>query len=101
MEKTSKEKWIDKVMDSTAGLQKAMPQDGLFHSIEEKVSNTVSYARTVPLRTVSLAAASIVLLVAVNLYMLSNDTQKSNITEQSRVETVVEYYGLNDNGINI
>lgn len=101
MEKTSKDKWIDKVMESTANMQQAVPQDSLFYKIEQKVSNTVSYARTVPLRTVSLAAASIVLLVAVNLYMLRNDTQKSNVNEQSGVETIVEYYGLNDNGINI
>ncbi len=100
MEKTPKGIWIDKVMDSTAGMQRAEPADGLFHKIEQKVAGTVAYARTVPLRTVSLAAASIVLLVVVNVFMLTNTTRNDGVNPKSHVETVVDYYGLNENGIN-
>jgi|GEM_PF-2962786 len=100
MEKEPKDSWIDKVMESTAGMQKAVPADGLFHKIEQKLSDTVVYARTVPLRTVSMAAASIILLVVANVYILGNTANDTNVIEKSPVESVVEYYGLNENGIN-
>lgn len=100
MGKTSKDIWVDKVIDSTSGMQKAVPSDGLFHKIEQRVSVTASYVRTVPLRTVSLAAASIILLVVANIFMLGNTAQQGKITEKSKVDIVVDYYGLNENIIN-
>ena len=100
MAKTPKDIWIDEAMESATGISRATPPDTLFRKIEQKVSGTVAYARTVPLRTVSLAAASIVLLVVLNVYMLRNTAKHEQKTQVSQVETLVDYYGLNDNGIN-
>lgn len=96
MPKMEKDKWIDGIMDSFDGLERATPPGTLLHKIEQKLAGSISYARTIPMRTVSLAAASILLLLAVNFYMLREQpaTDRAN---KSGVEAVIEYYGLDNN----
>lgn len=94
-----KNKWIDETMNSTDGMQRATPSDDLFSRIEQRIAAGVSIVRTVSLRTVSMAAASIVLLVAANIFMLQSNV-KEETTQKDGVETVIEYYGLNEKTIN-
>lgn len=96
MPKMEKDKWIDGIMDSFDGLERATPPGTLLHKIEQKLARSVSYTRNIPMRTVSLAAASILLLLAVNIYLLREQpgTEKAN---NNRVEAVIEYYGLDNN----
>lgn len=100
MEKTRKDIWIDEVMDSLDGMQRATPKDALFSQIEGKLARGIAVARKVPLQTVSLAAASIILLVMLNVFMLRSGAKKAIVKSDSSIETVVEYYGLNEQTIN-
>jgi len=96
MPKMEKDKWVDGIMDSFDGLERAAPPGTLLHKIEQKLGEKVSYARTIPLRTVSLAAASILLLLAVNVYLL-REQPSADKGNENEVESVIEYYGLDNN----
>lgn len=95
-----KNKWIDDVMNSTDGMSRATPRDGLLRKIEQRMEEGVIYAKQVPMRTVSLAAASIVLLVAVNIALLNTRPVSGKSQKNTPIETVVEYYGLNEEPLN-
>lgn len=97
MEKMDKNRWVDEVMKSTDGMQRAMPTEHLFAKIEARVNKSITYVKTVPMRTVLAAAASLALLVSVNVYILDkiNTTPPTNDTKDE-METVIEYYGLNN-----
>ena len=94
MPKMEKDKWIDGIMDSFDGLERATPPGTLLHKIEQKLGG--KYGRIIPLRTVSLAAASILLLLAVNVYLL-REQPAAEMANENGVEAVIEYYGLDNN----
>ena len=98
MNKMDKEQWVDDALEQAQQMGRALPPDSLFRKIEQKLAEGVQYAKTVPVRTVSLAAAAIALLVVLNYYVLQNPKQQQSA---GGVDDVIEYYGLNDNGINI
>lgn len=99
MSEMSKDRWIDEVVASTDGMQRAKAPEGLFTKIDRKLASGVKAARKVPFSTVGLAAASIVLLVTINIYMLKGNTKKS-VQQSTGIEQVVEYYGLNEETFN-
>ncbi|MFT3794287.1 hypothetical protein [Flavobacterium sp.] len=66
-----KENWINEILDSTDGLQPATPDAALFSRIEMKIGN-----RLVSTQTIWLAAASIAALVALNLAVINQSSQK-------------------------
>ncbi|MCB0700409.1 MAG: hypothetical protein H6551_12270 [Chitinophagales bacterium] len=100
MEKQDKNSWVGDVMNSTEGMQKAMPPDGLFAKIESKLNSGVTYVKTVPMRTVFAVAASLALLISVNVYILNKIKTTTKSETKDDMETVIEYYGL-DNQTNI
>lgn len=97
--KMDKNKWIEEVLNSTEGMSKAMPKRDLFVGIEQKLNR--GYKKTVPLRTVSLVAASILLLVTVNVMVLlsGDDKGHSVVVQQPNQETMAEYYGLTETNL--
>lgn len=101
MDNNGENRWIDEVLTSTDGMQKASPSDSLFFRIEQRQGQGITYAKRVPLTTVSMAAASIALLVVINVTMLKNSPKAA---EQERktapLETVIDYYGLNEETVN-
>ena len=90
MEQQDKNKWVDEVMRSLDGSTSAEPNAFLFGKIENRLSKPVMKARVVSLRTVSLAAACILLLVLLNVLLLSK--QQKN-TDKSMQE-IASYYEL-------
>lgn len=101
MENNREKRWLDDVMDSTDGMRRASPLDSLFHKIEQKLEQGAAYAKRVPLTTVSMAAASIALLICLNVTMLKNSRGAAEQTKESEpVETVIAYYGLSEESIN-
>lgn len=100
MSEMDKNMWVDDVLKSTEGMKRAQPSSKLFAKIEQKLDEGITYAKRVPLRTVGLAAASIVLLVAINITTLGKRQQPDKQAQKAPVETVIEYYGLNEELIN-
>ena len=95
MQDMGKEQWIDGIINSTEGMQRAQPAASVLHRIEQHLGGNT--ARVVPLRTVSLAAASILLLVMANLFVIKNRESDIRKTGQSSVDVVIDYYGLDNN----
>lgn len=78
-----KEHWINDLLDSTDGLQMAMPDASLFSKIKTRIQKQ-NYVST---RTIWIAAASIAILIAANVVLF----QKCN-HPSSAVETLTDAF---------
>lgn len=61
-----REKFINKILNSVEGIAKVTPNEVLFQKIEQRIKET-----TVSPRTFWLVAASIAVLIALNLLLIS------------------------------
>jgi hypothetical protein len=68
-----KEDFINNILNSGNGITKAIPNDDLFLKIENKIENRT----VVSLKTILMVAASIVLLVTLNIVLLHNSSTKN------------------------
>lgn len=66
-----KEPWIEKIMNSINGMASVTPDEELLARIQQKVKDP----KNVPSATVWLVAASIVLLVMLNITLLHNTSK--------------------------
>ena len=92
-----KNKWIEEIIGSAGNAHRAHPPADLFHKIEQKLAGTLTVVRTIPLRTVSVAAASILLLAALNILVTLKSNQAKPQYKGDGMQQVAEYYGLTDN----
>lgn len=69
--KGEKEKWIEDVLTSMEGSQRALPSDSLFDRIESKVSENTQ-GKIIPLSLIRVAAAAIILLIAMNFLAMKH-----------------------------
>jgi hypothetical protein len=79
-----KEDFINNVLNSVDGISKAIPQDDLFSKIEQKIATK----NVVPMQTIWLVAASIVVLISLNVVLLNGSTT-SNKSEIAGLESVI------------
>jgi hypothetical protein len=73
------EKFINDILNSTNGITKVSPNDELFSKIELRIQEK----SVVPMKTLWLVAASIVILMSLNVIIIAskNKTQDSSISE--------------------
>ena len=72
-----KENWIENIFNSTNGITPVTPSDDLFSQIQKRIQ----LESTVSPKTVWLVAASIAVLVMINISVLkTKTTQKTNTT---------------------
>lgn len=73
------EKFINDILNSTNGITKVSPNDELFSKIELRIQEE----SVVPMKTLWLVAASIVILMSLNVIIIAskNKTQDSSISE--------------------
>jgi hypothetical protein len=83
-----KEKWIDEVMSSLQGAQRAEPNPFLFTRIEERLKSKV--AAWVPVPKLSLVLSGIALLCALNFFAL-----KFSATKNTKAGGASSAYSLN------
>ncbi|WP_366184688.1 hypothetical protein [Flavobacterium ovatum] len=76
-----RDKWISEVMDSTNQIVKVLPDDGLFF----KIQNKLKVKKTIAKEWVWLAAASIIILLSINIRVIYKELQ----TEKEIEETVL------------
>ena len=84
-----KENWINEILSSTDHIVKVLPSDGLYAKIESQIQQQ----KTVETKWVWLAAASMLLLVSLNIKMVSNELkiEKKN-QEKALVALVIDSY---------
>ena len=82
------ENWINEILNSTNGMTQVVPSDDLFSKIQQRIyfkKNTVSS------KTVLLMAASIVLLITINIAaFLSSKTKTSDNLEVTIAATLTK-----------
>lgn len=101
MESENRHTWIEEVLNSTEGMSRAQPSGKVFASIEQRLNNARELVRKVPVRTVLAAAASILILLAANVFILTDvQVEKSSTPQKDETEAIIKYYDLTDNGIN-
>lgn len=98
MPEMDKEKWIDGIINSTDGMQQAAPSAAVYQKIEHRIADTITRVKTIPLYKVTLAAASIILLVVLNLFLVTEQKPDAAPATNS-ADAVIEYYGLTDDKI--
>ncbi len=67
------DKWIEKVLNSTNGITEVTPEDTLFLKIKQRIREQ----ETVSLKTVWLVAASIAVLVILNISILNSKSKST------------------------
>ncbi|MBL7887336.1 MAG: hypothetical protein JNJ52_11345 [Flavobacterium sp.] len=71
-----KETFIEQILNSTNGITPVQPSDDLF----AKIKNRIHEKQVIPMRVVVMVAASIALLVSLNIILLSIKTSKNETT---------------------
>ena len=79
-----KEDFVNNIFNSVDGMTKVIPDDDLFSKIERKIAHKDKAS----MQTIWLVAASIVVLLSLNL-MLLNYSAKSNQLEIASLELVI------------
>lgn len=97
MEHYSDNKETEQVLHSAEGMKRASAPAHLLGRIENRLAAHYPIVRTLPFRTVSVAAAGLLLLLAANMYILTHNNPTPT-TKPDAAEILVNYYGLNDNG---
>lgn len=81
-----KENWINEILNSTNGMTQVTPNEGLYSKIEQKIflkENVVS------IKTVWLVAASIVILISLNISALQNMKATTNETSEAIIASTL------------
>lgn len=76
LNKMEKETFIEQILNSTNGITPVQPSDDLF----AKIKNRIHEKQVIPMRVVVMVAASIALLVSLNIILLSIKTSKNETT---------------------
>ncbi|MEZ5016710.1 MAG: hypothetical protein R2800_06640 [Flavipsychrobacter sp.] len=98
MKKDIQEQRIEDILNSIDGVQRAAAPDTLFDAIEQRIDNNTK--RIIPLRTVVAVAASILLLLSVNVYLIMNTTKEQSLSKGD-MNSVIKYYELEEQRVNI
>lgn len=86
-----KENWINEIINSTDQIVKVLPNDGLY----AKIQSQIKQQKTVETKWVWLAAASMLLLVSINIKIVSNElkSDKKN-QEKALIALVTDSYNF-------
>lgn len=86
-----KENWINEILSSNDKIVKVLPSDGLY----AKIQSQIQQQKTIETKWVWLAAASMLLLVSLNIKMVSNElkSEKKN-QENALVAFVTDSYNF-------
>lgn len=93
MKQKDENRWVEDVLNSMEGVEKARPAEDLYGKIERRIAVPFTKGRTVSLTTFSAAAASIVLLIVLNMMALTGNRKQDNRI-QDEVSSVARYYDI-------
>jgi hypothetical protein len=100
----AKDKWIEEVLNSTAGMRSATPPVGRFEQIRDKAYGLARASRTIPLTTLSAAAACLLILIALNFTLLDRygpSAEGEVVNTEASVQDIVDYYELGSNSTSL
>lgn len=93
----NRKKQIDEIIDSVQGIAPAHPDDQVLDGILMRIRKGKKTIELIPQRTVSLAAACILLLILANVYFIVQDKKAPvAIHQQDGMQSIISYYGLTE-----
>lgn len=87
---------FENALASLQGMKRATAPAGLLEQIQRRISQTGKQIQLIPAYKVSLVAASLVILLTMNVYLLTHNN-KQEAARQDAVAHAADYYGLTDN----
>lgn len=90
-----KEQWLNDVMGSLDGMERADPNPFLFAKIEHRIQQASARLAYVPARTVWLVAASFALLALLNWRVFQSGPAMSSSDELNSVATDMQLFPAN------
>lgn len=94
MKPKDENRWVEDVLNSMEGAAKARPAEDLYGKIERRIAVPFTKGRTISLTTFSAAAASIVLLIVLNMMALTGNSRKHDNGRQDELSSVASYYDI-------
>lgn len=94
MKQKDENRWVEDVLNSMEGAAKARPAEDLYGKIERRMAVPFTKGRTISLTTFSAAAASIVLLIVLNMMALTGNSRKYDNGRQDELSSVASYYDI-------
>lgn len=94
MKQKDENRWVEDVLNSMEGVEKARPAEDLYGKIERRIAVPFTKGRTISLTTFSAAAVSIVLLILLNMMALTGNSRKQDNGMQDEVSSVARYYDI-------
>lgn len=82
---SEKEKWVNSVMGSLEGMQRAKPASDLFAKIEREIASPEG--KIISMNQLRVAAAAAILLLAMNIFLLNQYAKSETV---SSIEWVSE-----------
>lgn len=79
-----KEQWANNVFASIEGIKRASPTDVLFTKINSKL-NDLGEVKIIPLSNLGWAAAAACIMIALNIFALSNSVEGGNDKDFSKL----------------
>ena len=93
--KTDKEQWIDEVLDSLSGSEKARPDPGLFTKITARLEAPETRTISLSQRRIGMVAAIILLIINVislRLYLQDdNSDYAASVAESEPIELIFDF----------
>lgn len=96
MMENEQEKWVNEVMDSLQGMQRAAPPVDLFEAIEAQITKPRGKGKIIPMRQIrwSIAIAAVLLLlnvVAIRSYTVNNNTGYASVDFTGDTQLVSDF----------
>jgi len=88
-----KGKWVDEVLQSLDGIQRAEPANDLFDKIMAKLPEK-KQAVIIPIKRLRWLVAAACLIIGLNIYVLSigmQSSQKENTSESQSIELLTDF----------
>jgi hypothetical protein len=93
----NKGQWIDEVLNSTSGMAKAQPADGLFGRISHKLNNKQATYLSIPIKQWAVAAMLLLMLnIGSVIYFTANNKKAARatgnpLTAEMQLESTYNY----------
>lgn len=82
-----KNEFIENIFNSSNGIKKVIPNDTLFYKIQSKIDKENNASVNLLFKI----AASVAVLITLNIYSLTNSNKNENIDDIASIENTITY----------
>lgn len=82
-----KNQFVENIFNSSNGIKKVIPNDTLFYKIQSKIDKENNTSVNLLFKI----AASVAILITLNIYSLTNSNKNENIDDIASIENTITY----------